>query len=297
MSNRITQTLAGRKTAMALFLLLAATLAADTVFFRKQGGISVFSGAALALLAANITLCTWQQRNRLPLDIIFIHAGFIVIAAGCLLGATGFVATVNIHEGSGTDTAFFWDTGQDKPLGFTLYLKAIHRKPYPAPVKIGIIEYGRKTRLVTTHTGARFNHEGYGIEVLRLDADRESLQLLITGKDGKKRRYRTVKDTAGVPGDSPLECVLVSYRTPAEKEVWVDIEIVEKNGTTQRGSSRVNAPFAARGLRFYHTATGRGRDGRPFAGIQIVRDPGVPMVYGGFLLMTAGCLLLLKRRV
>jgi cytochrome c biogenesis protein ResB len=50
-------------------------------------------------------------------------------------------------------------------------------------------------------------------------------------------------------------------------------------------------------MQFFLTRVDADRMGRGYAGIQISRDPGIPFVYAGFIILCLGLLLALKRWV
>ena len=93
----------------------------------------------------------------------------------------------------------------------------------------------------------------------------------------------------------PFEFKLVAFQNPMLKRIWADIT-VSRDGEQVKGTSEVNNPFIWQGIRFFNTENGFNPDGLPFAGIQIVRDPGISIVYLGFVLIVLGCLPLLIRK-
>ena len=78
--------------------------------------------------------------------------------------------------------------------------------------------------------------------------------------------------------------------------MWVDLRLSDHDKTLAEGISEVNAPLQWNGLSFYHTQTSRDPDGRKYAGIQIVKDPGKPLVFAGMIVTTLGGLLSFARR-
>jgi len=280
--------LASPAAAQWLFLVLAAALGADTLLEGTDSALSPWSLAALSALGVNLAACTWQRRRRLSAAALLIHAGVLTDALGAAAGAMGgYVATVNIYEGGWADRAYRWDKRRDAPLGFSIGVRAIRRRHYPAAVKVGVVRDGRRLPLVTTRVGGTFRVPPHTVTVTGLEQDTGTLVLSVDS-GGVKTTLRSGKEPPG----SPLRFTLVAFRPPALKEVWVEMEARRNGETVARGACGVNRPLSALGLRFYHTATGRDAAGRPFAGIQIVRDPGVPVVYAGFGLTGAGCLLL-----
>ncbi|RMF99793.1 MAG: ResB-like family cytochrome C biogenesis protein, partial [Nitrospirae bacterium] len=93
----------------------------------------------------------------------------------------------------------------------------------------------------------------------------------------------------------PYEFVLVAYTTPVIKQTSVELTVIGDDGSRAEGHAEVNGPFLWRGIRFFHTTTAFDEDGRVYAGIQVVHDPGRPVVYSGFFILMAGGIMYLRR--
>jgi len=64
------------------------------------------------------------------------------------------------------------------------------------------------------------------------------------------------------------------------------IEVVENGAVVSTRVIAVNSPFSWKGFSFYQTSYNP--DDLAWSALQVVRDPGVPIVYAGFILMMAG---------
>jgi hypothetical protein len=98
------------------------------------------------------------------------------------------------------------------------------------------------------------------------------------------------------PFDFEYAFVLVAYQDPMPKRVWVDLTLSRGVEIIAEGISEVNSPFEWQGLSFHITKIEQDPYGNPYAGIQITKDPGVPMVYAGFIIVCLGSVLNLLRR-
>ena len=267
----------------------------------------------LIFLAINLSLCTVKHWQRLASSVILIHAGVLTILIGSLLSRAGFVATVNIYEKGSSDTAFRWDGQEDLPLGFTITVKKINCDYYPSAVRVGVYINGQPTKLYELKTGESFDHDMFHVEALDLDPLSSSptsamterstlkegieltpaLKLAITGPDGI-RHVQTA--TEEIPTQSELAFQLVAFQTPVVKRSWVDITLIPAMLAPVSGQTEVNHPLQWQGLRFYHTATSIDTNGQAYAGIQIVKDNGIPLVYLGFFLVCLGNGIILLRQ-
>jgi hypothetical protein len=77
----------------------------------------------------------------------------------------------------------------------------------------------------------------------------------------------------------------------------VDLQLSKGKQIIAEGQSEVNAPFAWERLNFYHTRNENDAEGRTYAGIQIVDDPGRWIVYTGFGIIITGTVLWLYQRM
>lgn len=249
----------------------------------------------LAALSVNLLACTISQWRRLSSSVLVIHAGIIVILSGGLWGNLGFVATVNIHEGGSTATAFRWDRQQDIPLGFTLAVTRINREYYPTSIRIGIVTDGNPVELCELMTGESVHCAGLRVEALTIDPAGPKLTLAVTPPGGPTDEVVAATTLDSQKTGTVVQ--LVAFKTPALKRTWVDLTIIAaENGGLVKGQAEVNRPFIWKGLRFFHTASGSDPSGQPYAGIQIVRDQGIPLVYAGFALLVLGNILLLIKK-
>lgn len=287
--------LGSKKITLYLFIGLAIVLVPNTILTEPNFYFDVAMRGVIGLLAMNLSFCTIQRFKSLRRETLLIHIGIIVTLAGGLISGLGYVATINIHEGSATDTVFRWDIEQDIDLGFAVKIKKIRRQFYPIPVQVGVLNQGKKAGLFTVKTGESFVWQEFKILVNSIDLDGKSLELKVFDRD---ERLLGEYDTAGassLPSGFPLAFKLVAYRDPVLKKVGAELVISEDQEIIAEGYSEVNDPYFWNGLKFHVTNYAVDRNGLPYAGLQIVRDPGVRFVYLGFILICLGCLLHLQK--
>lgn len=249
----------------------------------------------LALLGINLIVCTTQKIKSLPRPVFILHAGVIMILAGGVVSSTGYIATVNVYEGKAVDKAFRWDRQEDMPLGMILTVEKINMEFYPAPVKVGVMSKGEKAGLFELHTGGTFAIGGYQVRVDELDISDRNLKLSVHHEGQLIGRAETA-GAVSLPSDFPYVFVLVAYKNPTPNRVWVDLRLSKDNEVIAAGRSEVNSPFAWQGLSFHNTKIEADSYGNPYAGIQITKDPGRPVVYLGFVTVLFGSGFYLLRR-
>ena len=281
--------LGSKKIALYLFIGLAIVLIPNTILAEPNFYLDIAMRGVIGLLAVNLSFCTVQRFKSLRKATLLIHIGTIITLVGGLISGLGYIATINIHEGSATDTVFRWDVEQDMPLGFDLQIKKIRRQFYPIPVKVGVLNQGEKAGLFTVQTGESFAWQDMRVLVDSLDPDRESLMLKVFDKDGHLVGVYDTEGGSSLPAVFPVEFRLVAYRDPVIKKVGAEIAIAKDQKIIAEGYSAVNDPFYWGGLKFHFTNYAVDEMGFPYVGLQIVRDPGVRFVYLGFILICLGC--------
>ena len=95
-------------------------------------------------------------------------------------------------------------------------------------------------------------------------------------------------------GESPLRLIYQARVAPAMrvapagpiKSYKSTLQVKENDQVVQTRTIEVNSPFSYKGYTFYQS--GYNPQDLAWTSLQVVRDPGVPVVYAGFLLMIAG---------
>lgn len=293
--DRTTRFLSSTELALALFGALGLLAIPGTLGTQRWlYGSPLYTGL-LALLGVSTLVCTQRRRRSLSPAVMVVHAGVLVVLAGGLLGMRGFVATVNVYEGESVDRFYRADLDRDVPLGFSLTVGKIRSETYPAPVKVGVLKGGEKAALQTLVVGGSFPLHRYLVRVDGLDVGRRLLRLTVL-HNGRVVGTTDTLDSGSLPAGFPYAFRLVAYRDPAVKRFWTDLRLSRDGREVAAGSAEVNAPFVWEGLTFCTTQIDRDRDGRPYAGIQVVRDPGRVTVFCGFGIVALGVLLSFLRR-
>jgi len=124
-----------------------------------------------------------------------------------------------------------------------------------------------------------------------------ALQIRIVGSGVTNTQWVFARfpDFGGEPGSgAAMPLRFRYYSAPAEesgnrgtiKSFKSMIEVIENGSVAATRTIEVNASFSWRGYTFYQTSYNP--DDLTWSALQVVRDPGVPIVYAGFVLMMAG---------
>ncbi len=286
--------LASKRFAVILFLLISLSLVPGTLA-KEDFHLSWLSRILFGCMVLNLLLCTMQRLRTLPGPVLMLHAGTMVVVTGAVISSFGYIATVNIYEGTAVDSVYRWDKRKDVPLGYELGVRQIHQEYYPVAVRVGVLRGAEKIGLFELKTGGSFPLGAYSVHADALDLSSKTLKLSIY-QGGRLIASAETESAAGLPQDFPYTFRLVAYKNPAVKRVWVDLELARGPEMIAAGTSEVNAPFHWDGLDYYCPAVDRDPYSAAYAGIQIVKDPGRPVVFAGFAVICSGCLFWVYRK-
>lgn len=231
-----------------------------------------------------------------------VHLSLLLIMAGALLGGAGFVGTRQLYVGHAATDYFDWATQADRPLGFTLRLDHFEPVHYPIELRIAVVEAdgSRPPLLLTTREGetVELPRPGLTAQVEKF-LPLERMLFLQLYRDGLPLgRYQALP--AGGKETSPVAFGLTlhpeAFKDPLLKQLHSEVSILEGGQVVKQGVIEVNRPLLHRGVTIYQTAYARDQFGFWYAGFQLSRDPGEPLVWSGCVLLSLGLLLAFSRR-
>ncbi len=223
---------------------------------------------------------------------IVLHLGLVLtFGAGALSSVTGYIGTANIRVGEVEDVFYNWRSARDEKLPFAVRVASARPEYYPARLRLGIRDKsGREIGLWEAVEGVPLAVPPLGATVTprRFDAERVRLELEVRPDgpgEGKTVAVSSASGNAAAVGDR--EVVLVGWRRSL-RMVSSDIEIWEGGRPAASSRVSVNHPFSHGGYRIYQRDLGADESGRPYAGYQVVREPGLPLVWLGFVAVLLG---------
>jgi hypothetical protein len=280
--------LSSTRLSIILFGLLAAAALPGTLLESQREYYShpVFS-ALLAAFALHLAICTVQRWKSLARSTLVVHLGVLITMTGGVLTGTGYVATINIHEGGSSKTVYRWDMEREAPFSHEIRVRKINKVFQPVPLQIGVMKGDQKHALNTVKTGEMFLLEGFTVRVDNFDPWVELVSVSVL-KGGQVIGTADTDGASTLPESFPFTFKLVKFKDTVIKRFWVDLDFLENGHIVKSGITEVNAPLHWNGLDFFNTLISLDEDKRPYAGIQIVKDPGKYVVYAGMFILSVG---------
>jgi hypothetical protein len=290
------ESVSSTRLAIILFgLLVAAAIPGTLLESQREYYSHPLFVALLVAFALHLALCTVSRWKSLARSTLIVHLGVLVTMAGGVMTNSGYVATINIYEGKSSKTVYRWDLKEDTPFSHEIRVKKINRQFHPAPLKIGIMKGSQKHDLKTVTTGETFQLGDFSVTADNFDPWQEVVSVTVL----KGGEVIGTADTAGastLPPDFPFSFKLVAFQNAVIKRFWVDLEFLENGHIVKSGVTEINAPLNWNGLDFFNTQISLDDEKRPYAGIQIVKDPGKYLVYTGMFILSVGTIAAWFRR-
>jgi hypothetical protein len=287
---------ASTELAVVLFLVISLVAIPGTFSENRTIYASPLFLSLIGIFGMNLILCTWRRYKTISKAVLVLHGGVIVTMVGCVLASFGFIATVNLYEGTKVDHVYRWDRKQDVNLGADMLLKKINWEFFPMAVKIGVLRGQNKEKLFELKTGQSFDYNGYQVAVGPVEFNSENLKLSVFEKGRFIGSFNTLSGTSDLPAEFPYSFMLVAFKTPRLKRQWIDLILTDASGKVTEGTAEVNGPLQWHGLYFFNTQVERDLKGVPYAGVQIVQDPGRSIVFSGLVMVAVGAFMATFRR-
>lgn len=230
-----------------------------------------------------------------------LHLSVILIMAGALAGALGFVGTVNLYVTHQIDSIFDWESQGQRPLGFSFRLDHFEPTYYPIDLQIAMVDPQQMKLLqtITTREGETVAADnGLVMRVLRFYPEEEHLVLFLERNGRPIGEYHALSGKRDYP-NNPDPGVLIkpaAFRDPQVKQLSSQVTILENGQEVRQAVIEVNSPLVHRGVAIYQTAYSRDPNGFWYCGFQFSRDPGEPLVWSGSIVLALALLVVFTVR-
>lgn len=249
-------------------------------------------------------LLIFAERGRWTrLGVYVVHVSVLLMIIGGLIGSIfGFDGYVNIPEGSTVSSVSLDSAGHKQPLGFSIRCDKFSIDLYPSGMpkeylsKLSIIKSGK----VILKKNLRVNHplRYAGINIFQASYGKTAgNHFTVVFSDNSSGLQTQKKAAMGDPIELPGQAGTLEVVDYTDGFDFHGHNIgpcylarLKKKGSPPREILlSLNYPRFDRMRNGDYTIFVKDVDYRYYTGLQVTRDPGVPVVYAGFILMIAGC--------
>jgi cytochrome c biogenesis protein ResB len=234
-----------------------------------------------------------RRRSWAFLGFPLTHLAPVIVAAGALWGSVGgSIGTKNIHLGDTTETVYNWSAAADDQLPFRIAVEEFRLHHYPLELRLRYEPASGEEGVARIRVGGETPLAGtpYRVRVDAFDPTTGEMVFHVRDTDGSLLG----PFERATAGRAPVRIWPDAYRDPEVRRAEARIALQSLDGgELARQTVAINEPLVAGGYRIYLTAWGRDSYDFPYVGLQVVRDPGQPVVWIGSLLLCAGMLLML----
>lgn len=284
--------------------------------YRILGGLSLFNlyssfwfVALLVLLCLNIICCTLSKFSLKPklLGTLIVHLSVIVILAGGTIGALfGEKGFMKISEGETLGTFYTRDERPVK-LNFSLHLEDFKIDWYEPPHYAIFAQLAdgsvRTLKFEKVEEEKSIEGAGLSIKLLHYVADfamnmetkevtsktsqpnNPAAEILLKGRGQEARLWLFEK----FPGFGQEEAsVKFAFRRQQgrPKDYKSKLKVIDEGREVLEKTIEVNDPLTYKGYTFYQSTYDP--EDLSWSGLQVKRDPAVPIAYAGFVFLIAG---------
>ena len=301
--------LSSTRLAVALCLILAADCVAGSLLyngntaFGGQGSFNLFRSPLFlvpaGLLIVNILVCAGRRLASRSLagsrawTFAGIHLGLVLLAAGMIAdGILGFVGTRNYYAGVPSSEYFNWRTLRQETFPFTVEVTDAAVRYHPLNLQIGVRDAaGNKLGLYTVREGVSFRVREAGVVVTPRRFDPQGKTLLFDVEAGGRSLSGLVAGPQGAPPVHGVSVAPVSWHDPEPSEFVARVRFAAPGRAPEDRVIRVNDPATFVGISFCLVGQSEDKYRNAFVGLQMTREPGEPLFWGGGLLFGTALLL------
>ncbi|MGM0451824.1 MAG: cytochrome c biogenesis protein ResB [Thermodesulfobacteriota bacterium] len=237
------------------------------------------------------------------LGVYAVHSSILLLMVGGLIGSIyGFEGYMNVPEGATASTISLKNADRQKPLDFTIRCDDFTVSHYPSGrpkqyrSEIAIIDNDEVVMEKSLRVNDPIHYKGINIfqsSYGKTPGEKFSVVFTDNSSGMEVKRQASVGDEIALPADSGKLVVEdftnnFNFRGHNIGPSFLS-RLIPKEGDPRPIILPVNHPRFDKMRRGDYTITLEDVEYRHYTGLQITRDPGVPVVYAGFVIMIIGC--------
>lgn len=273
--------------------------------------------ALLLLLVINIILCSIEKissKKKFGLGFFLTHLSLILILLGGFIGGIcGKKGYLNLFTSEAVSSFKIGDL--DFPLGFSVTLEKFELEKYAnkAQDEIGVYKFNKLITVLPVQIGREYSlSDGTKVRIEQFIPDftmdmkthevlsrsdspnNPALRIKVIDSKGNAEEqwlFANFPNFKMKPSDTCPICQFVYKRAEGKIKNFKSLVKFAKSGLEQKVEIKVNHPFKFQKFTFYQT--NYDKDNLNYSGLQVVYDPGVPLVYLGFIALMFGLTMVL----
>jgi hypothetical protein len=214
-----------------------------------------------------------------------LHLGLLLLAAGLAVdGVFGFVGTQYFPVGKPHPGYHNWRTGRDEAFPFTVEVVHAEVRHHPLKLRIGVRDAaGNKVGIFEAREGVSFTvRERMVVTPRKFDMESRTLRLDVV--DGGGKASEMVATSSAPASAAGYEIVPVSYFNPEPSGYVASVRFTQPGRPPEERLLRINHPGSFGGISFCIVDLNRDPYQNVIVGLQMTREPGAPLFWGGALL-------------
>ncbi len=313
--------LGSAKLAIALMSAIVIASIAGTLCPPDKAGEMVFGTlwfrGGMALLCVNIVACTLSRGRvtMLRLGSFLAHISILLILGGAIYGGvSGRKGSLMLGIGETANEVSIPDGKASFALGFDVRLDDFHveRDCKEVTPQLAVLNgEGNEVARFDVKQGATSAIPPYQFTVVQYYPDfvigeggpvsrssypnNPAVKLLVKTGEGEKERFVFAKypefGGSHSGGDQALAFALEAGSSGRIKQFKSRLTFLEAGKDVRSEEIWVNHPAHHQGYTFYQSSYDQEQES--WSGLQVVKDPGVPVVYAGFAVQIAGVVLII----
>lgn len=242
-------------------------------------------------------LALFAEKGRYSrLGVYLVHFSILIILAGGIVGSLwGFKGFMELREGETKDQLLIRDTGEMKPLGFSVrcdrFTVSFYDNGMPKEYRsdLAFSEKGREPRKASIRVNDPFTYQGITFYQSSWDQSLAAATVTLTGA-GKTHEITLngEQQPQPVPG-TPYSLVLMRYANNlAEMGPALGLILTQGDKEVDHGWVLINQPGWHGNRLGDYRITAKDLKTTLVTGMQVNRDPGIWFIWAGSILMLLG---------
>ena len=241
-------------------------------------------------------LALYGEKGRYSrLGVYLVHGSILIILAGGIVGSLqGFKGFLELKEGETKDQIILRDTGELKPLGFSVrcdrFRVSFYDNGMPREYRsdLSFLEGGREIQKASILVNDPFAYKGITFYQSNWDQSLASVKIVLTQAGKPKELTLAVDQSVTIPGTSFGLALVRFTNNLAEMGPALGLVLVQEGREVDHGWVLINHPGWHGNRLGDFQVSAKDLKTTLVTGLQVNRDPGIWFIWVGSLVMLLG---------